>query len=1093
LIDKDTLMMYDDPLSLATPVEDSPLPPVVKVLATAEEKVKLFKKLASSGRLQIFDPSEVFPDYAAGVFSVIKDLERDRLILDARPCNIRETALNNWCKTLASASAVSLIELDDDRVLLCSGQDLRDYFYQFRVSRRRAARNIFKGSLSRVELLEIFDGDIGDFKGEFGYVGLNTLAMGDLCACEFAQAAHVNLLLRGGVFKPDELVQHRSPYPRGLLGVGIVIDDLVGLEQVLKTSYFTADFDASNCEMGPRMSAALEAYAEAGLITNPKKAFDAKPCSSFWGCEVDGVKGTLRTSSSRFWPLFLITMRTACLGLATAGLLSSLAGSWISVFLIRRRLMSSMSLIFDAISHAATDRQVIRLSPALVDELFTYCMLGSMCVVNLRAKSQPSVRATDSSDWGMAGVVADVSAKQARELMRHSLHKSVWSQMLPPSKAWLRAKGKLAASDELPGDEVLDVHPLWELTARGLTYRETWRRPHQRVMHINQTELRAHLIEESRLSANVVSAKQLYGLDSQVSLGGLVKGRCSSKPLNSELSRSIPTQLGSDLYGFYMYFPSSANRADGPTRGISPPGPDVSLPEWWTLIGEENFEAFDNWMQQQSSLIDNNKRSPFDLVFPLDELKPHDKGPTTGDLPAEEAPVKPAEGLRGTGDATESFSEHRSASTLCAEALAILESFSDKQIFRAKGVVGFPSPGALDLYSGRAGIARELVKVGCPWVLCFDWNRSADDNLLNTELQSKIFRLIDLKVFLLVGSALICSSMSKAVTPAVRSPRYPRGLPRMRVTMRQKVREGNQHTDFTKEAIVRTEKVGSHFWVENQDSSYLWRMRGYQRFLDPSSSWTMRIDFCRFKTKWRKRTRFGTSIPALRGLRMLCQGGHEHLVLRGMSRVHRRPWTSVAEPYPRGLCRLVAHAASRTCGWSKGKLQIASCAKAGEARIGEAANPGPRARKAPRAGCLADTPIQSAATLALGSREWDLFLRWAAKFLHEDAMETFLTVPLFMVHALRRYGDLQFQSGSSLSYYRRLLLEAQRRVPNAKQYMSVAWDYATRWQNLEPTVHRQPLPLPVLKAMVSLAWMFGWRRWVGVTLLAFFGIGRVGK
>lgn len=245
---------------------------------------------------------------------MIKDFERDRFVLDARPCNIRETALNNWCKTLASASAVSLIELDDDRVLLCSGQDLRDYFYQFRVSGRRAARNIFKGSLSRVELLEIFDGDMGDFKGEVGYVGLNTLAMGDMCACEFAQAAHVNLLLRGGVFKPDELVQHRSPYPRGLLGVGVAIDDLVGLEQVLKSSYLKADFGASNCEMGPRMAAALEAYAEAGLITNPKKAFDAKPCRSFWGCEVDGVKGTLRANSSRFWPLFLITMRTACLG-----------------------------------------------------------------------------------------------------------------------------------------------------------------------------------------------------------------------------------------------------------------------------------------------------------------------------------------------------------------------------------------------------------------------------------------------------------------------------------------------------------------------------------------------------------------------------------------------------------------------------------------------------------------------------------------------------------------------------------------------------------------------------------------------------------
>ena len=108
-------------------------------------------------------------------------------------------------------------------------------------------------------------------------------------------------------------------------------------------------------------------------------------------------------------------------------------------------------------------------------------------------------------------------------------------------------------------------------------------------------------------------------------------------------------------------------------------------------------------------------------------------------------------------------------------------------------------------------------------------------------------------------------------------------------------------------------------------------------------------------------------------------------------------------------------------------------------------------------------------------------------------MQLYLLVPLFLVHALKRYGDLQYQAGSSLSYYRHLLLEAQRRVPNAKQFMSVAWDYATRWQNQEPTVHRQPLPMPILKAMVSLAWMLGWRRWVGVTLLAFFGIGRVGE
>ena len=190
---------------------------------------------------------------------------------------------------------------------------------------------------------------------------------------------------------------------------------------------------------------------------------------------------------------------------------------------------------------------------------------------------------------------------------------------------------------------------------------------------------------------------------------------------------------------------------------------------------------------------------------------------------------------------------------------------------------------------------------------------------------------------------------------------------------------------------------------------------------------------------------------------------------------------------------LVANASAKACGWSGDKLRISSCAKVGNMRVGEAKNPWPRVSRGPRSDCLSQMPIQGAATLALGNREWEKYLLWSSRFLNTDPMELFLAVPLFLVHALRRYGDLQYQAGSSLSYFRRLLLEAQRRVPNARQFMTVAWDYATRGQNQEPTVHRQPLPLPVLRAMVSLAWMIGWRRLAGVTLLAFFGLGRVGE
>jgi len=139
-------------------------------------------------------------------------------------------------------------------------------------------------------------------------------------------------------------------------------------------------------------------------------------------------------------------------------------------------------------------------------------------------------------------------------------------------------------------------------------------------------------------------------------------------------------------------------------------------------------------------------------------------------------------------------------------------------------------------------------------------------------------------------------------------------------------------------------------------------------------------------------------------------------------------------------------------------------------------------------------PLQTFQTLALGAREWENFLSWCGRFLKSsDPLELFLELPLFLMHAIRHYGDLQFQKGGSLSYYRHLILESIRRVPSSKQYASIAWDFASRWHKAEPTVHRVPIPLPLLKSLVSLSWLLGWKRWAGVTALAFFGLGRLGE
>ena len=55
-------------------------------------------------------------------------------------------------------------------------------------------------------------------------------------------------------------------------------------------------------------------------------------------------------------------------------------------------------------------------------------------------------------------------------------------------------------------------------------------------------------------------------------------------------------------------------------------------------------------------------------------------------------------------------------SLLCKEAVALLESIPSSQFFFSEDFSGFDSPGALDLFSGKCGVARQMIRLGAPWV-----------------------------------------------------------------------------------------------------------------------------------------------------------------------------------------------------------------------------------------------------------------------------------------------------------------------------------------------------------------------------------------
>ena len=129
--------------------------------------------------------------YATGLFSVTKDLERDRLILDCRPANVLEDAPNMWTSTLASPASLLQVILHASEVLQANTADLRDFFYLFSVSGSRLQRNLLKGTLTLAEAEQVFCHSCRSYADAKGRVrvSLATLAMGDTCACEFAQGS----------------------------------------------------------------------------------------------------------------------------------------------------------------------------------------------------------------------------------------------------------------------------------------------------------------------------------------------------------------------------------------------------------------------------------------------------------------------------------------------------------------------------------------------------------------------------------------------------------------------------------------------------------------------------------------------------------------------------------------------------------------------------------------------------------------------------------------------------------------------------------------------------------------------------------------
>ena len=143
---------------------------------------------------------------------------------------------------------------------------------------------------------------------------------------------------------------------------------------------------------------------------------------------------------------------------------------------------------------------------------------------------------------------------------------------------------------------------------------------------------------------------------------------------------------------------------------------------------------------------------------------------------------------------------------------------------------------------------------------------------------------------------------------------------------------------------------------------------------------------------------------------------------------------------------------------------------------------------------LRGLPLLSGQTQALEAKQLGLFIEWCQTAIRSvDVGALFDAVPLFAGQCLRNYGDVLFQHGGALSNYRHCILALQRWKPAVRPYMHGPWELVRRWEFQEPVSHRPPLPEGIVKGLVCLAWQLRWYSWCGVTLIAFYGAGRLGE
>eukprot|EP00438_Fugacium_kawagutii_P001143 Skav218134 [mRNA] locus=scaffold759:371388:377624:- [translate_table: standard] len=411
-----------------------------------EEYEKLLRIWDARGLLALFE--EPHPSgYRNRVFNAHKNFEFDRQIGDRRWFNgaeLHPQGLLSPSKALQGKRERAFCNMVPFSFSADSLRDLKAFDEMIAARPKRFKREEHGDRLAMRKL------DLKKPCSPVLYGAFSSLFQGDHLGVEYALESHANMLKTGGLLQEGAEILRGKPLPKGPLYEGLVIDD-----------YFAISCEAASTPV--QQSRALEnlnnaeaIYHAEGVFGSDEKTVRGEEKFKVIGAEVDATQKcrdagivSVGAALAKRIPMALLSLRVASLPCITRALASRLAGNWVSIFMFRRVLSSTLAGIFSLGTKSQEDAdEVLALPRKAAEELVLAAIFSLVAVTDVSATYDTKIYATDASNSKGAITSKTISQDLCRSLWLGGDRRGKYTMLDNQARAMRRGLGVEVDSDE---------------------------------------------------------------------------------------------------------------------------------------------------------------------------------------------------------------------------------------------------------------------------------------------------------------------------------------------------------------------------------------------------------------------------------------------------------------------------------------------------------------------------------------------------------------------------------------------------------------------------------------------------------------------